>query len=161
MIQKEIYYWVWNSPVGHLLLTGHAKGLSGLHFQDGEHPLLIHSSWTKKRSPFQEIICQLEAYFAGQLKIFRVKLALEGTPFQLAVWAALKRIPYGHTFSYGAIAQQIGNPNASRAVGSANGRNPVSIIVPCHRVIGHGGQLVGFGGGLGIKKALLDLEQQA
>ncbi len=93
--------------------------------------------------------------------MFRVKLALQGTGFQLSVWQALKRIPFGVTASYGAIAKQVGNPRASRAVGAANGQNPVSIIVPCHRVIGKNGQLVGYGGGLPIKEALLDLERQA
>ena len=153
-------YWVWKSPVGRLLLTGTSKGLSRLQFQDGDHPLSIHSLWTERSTPFQRVVRQLEKYFAGELKVFRVRLTVEGTIFQKRVWEALTTIPYGQTSSYGAIARQVGNPKASRAVGAANGKNPVSIIVPCHRVIGQNGQLVGFGGGLEIKKALLDLEQQ-
>lgn len=156
---EEIDYWVWKSPVGRLLLTGNVNGLRGLHFQDGDHPQTLDPSWRKCRSGFQDVIQQLEAYFKGQLRVFRVKLALQGTPFQLAVWKALTAIPYGRTASYGEIACQVGNPKACRAVGAANGMNPVSIIVPCHRVIGKGGHLVGFGGGLGIKQALLDLER--
>ncbi len=156
---KKTDYWVWKSPVGRLLLVGNEKGLSGLHFQDGNHPQSLEANWTKRRSGFQGVIQQLNAYFQGELTVFRVKLALQGTPFQLAVWKALTTIPYGQTASYGEIACQIGNPKACRAVGAANGMNPVSIIVPCHRVIGKGGNLVGFGGGLGIKQALLDLEQ--
>ncbi len=151
-------YWMWPSPVGQLLLIGTGRGLHGLNFQDGAHPLVIDETWKKQRSPFKDVIKQLEEYFSGRLQNFTIPLALEGTPFQLAVWRALKAIPYGVTTSYGTIAKKIGNPNASRAVGAANGQNPVSIIVPCHRVIGHSGQLVGYGGGLPIKEALLDLE---
>jgi methylated-DNA-[protein]-cysteine S-methyltransferase len=110
--------------------------------------------------PFKEVIQQLKGYFAGTLKTFHVALSLEGTPFQLAVWQALQHIPYGATASYGGIARQIGNANASRAVGAANGQNPVSIVVPCHRVIGKNGGLVGYGGGLPIKEALLHLERR-
>jgi methylated-DNA-[protein]-cysteine S-methyltransferase len=110
--------------------------------------------------PFKEVIQQLEGYFAGQLQIFHVELSLQGTAFQLAVWHALQHIPYGATTNYGEIARQIGNARASRAVGAANGQNPVSIIVPCHRVIGKNGHLVGYGGGLPIKETLLHLERR-
>ena len=152
-------YWIWESPVGQLLLTGDGHGLRGLNFQDGAHPLEIDGEWNKERGPFKDVIKQLERYFAGLLQKFNLPLALEGTVFQLSVWHALKTIPYGVTASYGTIAKKIGNPNAARAVGAANGQNPVSIIVPCHRVIGQNGHLVGYGGGLRIKEALLELER--
>ena len=153
-------YWIWPSPVGQLLLTGDWHGLRGLNFQGGTHPLKIDKEWKQERGPFKDVIKQLERYFAGRLRQFTIPLALEGTAFQLSVWHALKTIPYGMTASYGAIAKKIGNPNASRAVGAANGKNPVSIIVPCHRIIGQSGHLVGYGGGLRIKEALLELEHR-
>jgi len=158
--QHSCSYWIWPSPVGQLLLTGNGRGLCGLNFQDGDHPREINEEWKKERSVFKNVIKQLEEYFAGRLQTFTVPLALEGTVFQLSVWHALKTIPYGITASYGGIAEQIGNPKASRAVGAANGQNPVSIIVPCHRVIGQSGKLVGYGGGLPIKEALLGLEHR-
>jgi len=152
-------YWIWSSPVGALLLVNDGKGLCRLQFQNGAHPLAIDPQWKKQRAPFTMAIQQLEAYFAGRLQRFTIPLSLEGTEFQRSVWRALKTIPYGTTISYGAISKKIGNPKASRAVGAANGQNPVSIIVPCHRVIGSTGKLVGYGGGLPIKTALLELEQ--
>ena len=151
-------YWIWPSPVGQLLLIHNGRALCGLHFQDGLHPLAIDEGWQKQRSPFKNVIKQLEEYFAGRLQAFTVPLDLEGTDFQRSVWQALQTIPYGVTASYGAIAKKIRNPKACRAVGAANGQNPVSIIVPCHRVIGHSGQLVGYGGGISIKEFLLELE---
>jgi methylated-DNA-[protein]-cysteine S-methyltransferase len=152
-------YWIWPSPVGDLLLVDDGQGLCRLQFQDGAHPLDIHENWRKQRGPFTLVIQQLKDYFAGRLQIFTIPLSLEGTEFQRSVWRALKTIPYGKTASYGAIAKKIRNPNAARAVGAANGQNPVSIIVPCHRIIGANGKLVGYGGGLPIKTALLELEQ--
>ncbi len=152
-------YWVWPSPVGKLLLIDDGQGLCGLQFQDGAHPLGIEKNWKKQRSPFVRVIQQLEEYFAGRLQKFTIPLSLQGTTFQLSVWKALQTIPYGVTVSYGAIAKKIRNSKASRAVGAANGNNPISIIVPCHRVIGSTGKLVGYGGGLPIKTALLELEQ--
>lgn len=113
----------------------------------------------KKETPvIRETFRQLSDYFDGDVKTFDIPLKLQGTPFQLKTWAALQTIPYGKTCSYGEIAKQIGNPKASRAVGMANHNNPVSIVVPCHRVIGANGSLVGYGGGLPIKKQLLELE---
>jgi methylated-DNA-[protein]-cysteine S-methyltransferase len=153
-------YWIWPSPVGRLLLIGDGRGLCGLHFQDGAHPLEIDEAWKKQRSSFTDVMKQLEQYFAGRLQTFTLPLSLQGTDFQLSVWQALTTIPYGRTVSYGAIAKKIGNPKSSRAVGAANGQNPVSIIVPCHRVIGQNGKLVGYGGGLLIKEALLGLEHR-
>lgn len=152
-------YWIWPSPVGALLLRDDGEGLCGLQFQDGAHPLAIEHNWKKQRSPFTRVIHQLEEYFAGRLKRFTIPLSLHGTAFQLSVWQALQTIPHGVTASYGAIAKKINNPKASRAVGAANGHNPVSIIVPCHRVIGATGKLIGYGGGLPIKTALLELEK--
>ncbi len=152
-------YWIWSSPVGALLLVHDGKGLCRLQFQDGAHPLDIDENWKKQCSPFTTVIEQLDEYFSGRLQRFTIPLSLEGTTFQRSVWRALKTIPYGKTVSYGAISKKIGNPKASRAVGAANGQNPVSIIVPCHRVIGASGKLVGYGGGLPIKTALLELEQ--
>lgn len=152
-------YWIWPSPVGKLLLIDDGQGLCGLQFQDGAHPLDINKNWKKQRSPFVRVMQQLEEYFAGRLQTFTIPLSLHGTAFQLSVWKALQTIPYGVTASYGTIAKKIRNPKASRAVGAANGNNPVSIIVPCHRVIGSTGKLVGYGGGLPIKTALLELEQ--
>ncbi len=111
------------------------------------------------RKPFTSVIDQLSEYFSGQRTKFEVPLAPVGTPFQLAVWEALRSIPYGTTTSYGQLARSVNSPGASRAVGAANGRNPISIIVPCHRVIGSSGDLTGYGGGLPRKRQLLDLEQ--
>ena len=114
-----------------------------------------------RRRRFSDVVEQLDAYFAGELTSFEVPLRPLGSPFQIEVWKALQAIPYGHTTSYGALARQLGNANASRAVGLANGRNPISIIVPCHRVIGSDGRLVGYGGGMPRKRFLLELEQRA
>ncbi len=155
----NVSYWISTSPVGRLLLVGSAKGLQALQFQDGAHPLAIQPMWQRAREPFRTVLEQLKEYFGGSRTRFQVKLDLQGTPFQSEVWKAIQRIPYGRTVSYGEIAKQVGRPNASRAVGAANGQNPVSIIVPCHRVIGSNGKLVGYGGGLTIKTALLALEQ--
>lgn len=152
-------YWIWPSPVGDLLLVDDGQGLCRLQFQDGAHPLDIDKNWKKQRGPFTFVIQQLKDYFAGRLQTFTIPLSLKGTEFQRAVWHALKTIPYGTTASYGAIAKKIKNPKASRAVGAANGQNPVSIIVPCHRIIGSTGKLVGYGGGLPIKTTLLELER--
>lgn len=158
--QPHFFFWRWPSPVGELLLIADARGLSGLNFQSGPHPVEPDPAWQERRGPFKAVIQQLERYFAGRLRTFHVELSLQGTDFQLSVWHALRRIPYGDTASYSGVASQIGNPKASRAVGAANGQNPISIIVPCHRVIGKNGHLVGYGGGLPIKKALLDLERR-
>ncbi|MGE0473198.1 MAG: methylated-DNA--[protein]-cysteine S-methyltransferase [Nitrospirales bacterium] len=157
--EVQVSYWVCSSPVGRLLLVGNAKGLQGLQFQDGAHPLTIQPAWKKSREPFLAVLEQLQEYFDGSRTRFQIPLNLQGTPFQRQVWQALQRIPYGRTVSYGDIAKKVGSPLASRAVGAANGQNPVSILVPCHRVIGANGKLVGYGGGLPIKQALLELEQ--
>ncbi len=155
-----MFYDLFRSPVGELLLVGDHQVLKVLSFQDGKHPEAIDPQWKKNRQAFNHVILQLQEYFKGRLTKFSVKLSPDGTDFQKKVWKALRTIPYGETVSYGDIAKQIGNPHASRAVGAANGQNPISIIVPCHRVIGANGKLVGYGGGLPIKQTLLSLEQQ-
>jgi methylated-DNA-[protein]-cysteine S-methyltransferase len=142
------------SPIGRLLLTGTGKGLSGLYLHEREPA----PDWIPDDSRLEEAASQLRRYFARELREFDLALDLDGTPFQLEVWNALRAIPYGETCSYGELARAIGRPAAVRAVGLANGRNPVSIVVPCHRVIGSNGSLTGYGGGLERKKYLLDLE---
>lgn len=117
-------------------------------------------AWVVDRAPFRDAIEQLKAYFAGKLTVFNLTLAPEGTPFQQSVWRALLDIPYGETTSYGVVAKRIGKPSAIRAVGAANGANPIPIVIPCHRVIGRNGKLTGFGGGLPRKELLLKLESR-
>ncbi len=148
------------SPLGDLVLAAADDALTGLYIA---HPpkSLDTSSWRRDAEPLRDAIAQVRAYFAGELRDFDLPLAPAGTPFQRQVWEALRTIPYGETRSYGYIAAAIGRPSASRAVGMANGRNPISIIVPCHRVIGSNGLLTGYGGGLDRKQILLDLERRA
>jgi methylated-DNA-[protein]-cysteine S-methyltransferase len=145
------------SPVGELLVTvDHADRLTRLHFP-GRTPA-PGADWTHDERPFVELRRQLDAYFAGELETFDLELAPHGTPFQRRVWDALRAIPYGATKSYGEIAHAVGQPDAARAVGGANNRNPIAIVVPCHRVIGASGSLTGYGGGLDRKRLLLELE---
>ena len=148
------------SPIGPLLLAAEeaASGLLAIRFAPGGEPAPPDVGWREDRRRFDEVARQLALYFAGRLREFDLTLAPRGTPFQLEVWESLRRIPYGSTISYGELARRVGRPAASRAVGAANGRNPLPIVVPCHRVIGAGGDLTGFGGGLEIKRALLELE---
>ena len=146
------------SPVGPLTLAGVGSTLIHLRMADQTHEP-DRSGWQPAETgAFADVVEQLEAYFAGTLTEFDVDIRLEGTDFQRQVWAALGTIPYGQTRSYGQMAAQIGSPGASRAVGLANGRNPISIIVPCHRVVGTNGALTGYAGGLDRKTALLQLE---
>lgn len=143
-----------DTPVGPLHLTATDDALTGLRFgsgpedgeRDGDHPVLA------------KVAAELAEYFDGRLRTFTVPLAPAGTAFQLSVWEQLTLIPYGTTVSYGELARRLGSPAASRAVGLANGRNPIAIVVPCHRVIGADGSLTGFGGGMAAKRTLLDLE---
>ena len=145
-----------SSPVGPLTLTQEDQALTGLHF--GEHP----QQGAEGPTPLLEKAArQLEEYFAGQRKEFSLPLAPKGTEFQLRVWQALLQIPYGETRSYGELAAMVGNPKACRAVGGANHRNPLSILIPCHRVVGTKGNLTGYAGGLAIKEFLLKLESEA
>jgi methylated-DNA-[protein]-cysteine S-methyltransferase len=151
------YYDIVDSPIGRLLLTGDERALTGLYMLDpGGHPAAVRADWTRRAGGFSAAAQQLAEYFAGARTEFDLALAPSGSPFQLAVWAELARIPYGVTVSYGEVAAAIGKSLlASRAVGLANGRNPISIIVPCHRVIGADGSLTGYGGGLDRKEWLL------
>lgn len=150
------------SPVGPLLLLSDGEALTGLFLPNHKDGQPVAPTWQEnaQATPFPQAILQLEEYFAGKRQEFDLKLQPEGTPFQLKVWAELRKIPHGQTISYGELARRLGNPNGSRAVGLANGKNPLSIIVPCHRVIGATGKLVGYGGGLDCKQALLKLEGQ-
>jgi methylated-DNA-[protein]-cysteine S-methyltransferase len=158
MKTSAMTYTSMESPIGTLLLAGDERGLSFVHFVNGRRPKSPSHSWIEDKEPFKEAIRQLEAYFEGKLKQFELPLVLEGTEFQLLVWRNLQKIPYGETVSYGQLARRIGSPDAARAVGLANGSNPIPIIIPCHRVIGSNGDLTGFGGGLPLKKKLLALE---
>ena len=141
------------------MLVMSEKGLSKITFLTNEEIVRDQNRDTDKRA-FDELEQQLRAYFSGELENFTVPLSPEGTPFQQKVWSELLKIPYGETISYGELARRIGNPNASRAVGLANGSNPIPIIIPCHRVIGSNGKLTGYGGGLPIKEKLLALEKR-
>ncbi|MBZ5705420.1 MAG: methylated-DNA--[protein]-cysteine S-methyltransferase [Acidobacteriia bacterium] len=149
-----------DSPVGPLLLVGDDAGLRKLEFMKGRREVIPDPSWREDVRPLREAIRQLRAYFAGKLENFDLPLAPEGTPFQRSVWKLLCEIPYGETISYGELARRVGNPKASRAVGLANGSNPIAIVIPCHRVIGSNGKLTGYGGGLPLKEKLLALERR-
>ena len=149
-----------DSPVGPLLLAGNSEALHVLAFGIGSRPREIDAEWLPDtKGVLKNIRKELDQYFAGRLRAFSTALAFNGTPFQNAVWQELTRIPYGETISYLDLANRIRNPKAVRAVGMANGANPIAIIVPCHRVIGSNGSLTGFGGGLPNKRALLELEK--
>jgi methylated-DNA-[protein]-cysteine S-methyltransferase len=150
-----------DSPVGPLFLAGTAQALTRLHFQAGPQPLHPAKGWQPGATPFVQVQAQLMEYFSGARHSFHLPLAPAGTPFQLRVWRALSEIPYGETLSYGELARRLGLSGGARAVGLANGANPLPIVVPCHRVIGADGALTGFGGGLHIKRALLALEGAA
>jgi methylated-DNA-[protein]-cysteine S-methyltransferase len=149
---------VLDSPYGPLTLVATDGALSGLYMTGQRHRPPEETFGDRDDRPFGEAAYQLEAYFAGQLKEFTLELRLDGSPFQRKVWDQLRLIPYGETRSYGELADTLGNSGASRAVGLANGRNPIGIIVPCHRVVGANGSLTGYGGGLDRKKRLLDFE---
>jgi methylated-DNA-[protein]-cysteine S-methyltransferase len=155
-------YWTTiDSPLGPLLLTADDQGITGLHMDGAAHwPARRSADWVEDESRFEAARVQLQEYFAGDRTEFDLPLRATGTPFQHQVWEALQTIPYGEVRSYGEIAAQIGRPGASRAVGLANHRNPIAVIVPCHRVIGASGSLTGYGGGLDRKRLLLDLEAQ-
>ena len=147
-----------DSPVGPLRLVADDGGLRRIDFLKTK--VKVDASWRNDAAALKETLHQLRLYFAGELEEFDLALAPEGTSFQLGVWHQLCKIPYGETISYGELAKRVGNPNASRAVGLANGSNPIPIIIPCHRVIGSNGKLTGYGGGLPIKEKLLALERR-
>jgi methylated-DNA-[protein]-cysteine S-methyltransferase len=147
-----------DSPIGSLTITAEAGALTGLHMHRQRHFPAIPATAESDDAALAPIVEQLQAYFAGELTAFELTLDLRGTPFQRRVWEALQEIPYGETISYGELARWVGNPNACRAVGTANGHNPVAIVVPCHRVIAADGGIGGYGGGLERKVWLLDHE---
>ncbi|WP_018654186.1 methylated-DNA--[protein]-cysteine S-methyltransferase [Actinomadura flavalba] len=157
----SIVHTVVDSPVGPLTLVADGDGLRGCYMDAQRHRPDQAVFGTPDPAPFDAARDQLAAYFAGDLKEFDLPLSMHGTDFQRRVWDALRTIPYGTTVSYGEIAAELGNPGASRAVGLANGRNPIGIIVPCHRVVGSTGNLTGYGGGLERKRHLLDFERGA
>lgn len=147
------------SPIGDILIAGDKDGLKAIGFPAGKGRLEPQPGWVKDDDYIAEARRQFNEYFAGERKVFDLKLSPHGTAFQLEVLRALQEIPYGETRSYQDIAEHVGRPKAVRAVGAANGRNPLPIVIPCHRVIGSNGSLTGFGGGLPAKRFLLDLEQ--
>lgn len=151
-------YRIYSSPIGNLLLSGDGTFLEQLLLPNRTATLTIPEDWREDIDGFPEVTKQLDEYFSGTRKTFSLPLNPLGTPFQKSVWAELQNIPYGATAHYGEIASRINNPKACRAVGLANGRNPIPIIIPCHRIIGKDGSLTGFGGGLELKKKLLELE---
>jgi methylated-DNA-[protein]-cysteine S-methyltransferase len=153
-------YTILDSPVGALALTSNGEAITGLFMEKYKGEPFSIGDWTRDDGLFREAADQLRAYFAGELTEFDLPVATGGAPFQRRVWAELQKIPYGSTISYGELARRIGNPKASRAVGSANGDNPISIIIPCHRVIGSNGKLTGYGGGIERKKFLLEFEAE-
>jgi methylated-DNA-[protein]-cysteine S-methyltransferase len=151
------YYTDYNSPIGPLLLMSDGRALTGLHTDSDKHRPAIAADWVRDddAAPFARVRAQLDAYFEGRLTEFDLPLNPQGTAFQLQVWKQLCDIPFGETISYAELARRIGKPKAARAVGMANSRNPISIIVPCHRVIGADNSLTGYAGGLERKRALL------
>ena len=159
-VTNKVYYDVIESPIGLILLAGNENGLKRLIFLKGKKKMDIPEGWIQNKDFFKEAARQLEAYFSGELKSFTLKLAPEGTDFQKSVWKALCEIPYGETRTYKEIAVSVGKPRAYRAVGLANNRNPIAIIIPCHRVIGSNGKLMGYASGLDIKEYLLKLERR-
>jgi methylated-DNA-[protein]-cysteine S-methyltransferase len=148
-----------DSPLGPLTLVADDGVLSGLYMTEQRHRPGESSFGERDPLAFEQVTEQLKAYFEGELTRFEIPLVLTGTPFRQRVWAALQEIPFGSVLSYGQLADRLGQPGASRAVGLANGRNPVGIIVPCHRVVGSDGSLTGYGGGVGRKQYLLNLER--
>jgi len=166
-ISTTVFYTLTESPVGELLLAADETGLRHILFSGGRDPAEPRPEWrpasnglaSKEDATLGETIRQLRAWFAGELREFDLPLAPEGSDFHQRVWRELCKIPYGETISYGELARRIGSPNASRAVGRANGANPIPIVIPCHRVIGGDGRLTGYGGGLSRKGFLLVLEQ--
>lgn len=153
------YDWM-KSPVGELLVVADETALRMISFREGRYPGKVAEGWRRGGPVVADVKEQLEEYFQGHRRGFDLPLAPSGTPFQLRAWRALQEIPYGGTCSYGEQARALGQPRAVRAVGAANGRNPIPIVVPCHRVIGGDGRLTGYAGGLDIKKFLIELEHR-
>jgi methylated-DNA-[protein]-cysteine S-methyltransferase len=159
-MDSRVFYTTLSSPVGALFLTSNGEAITELFMEKhkgGPKPI---ADWRRDNGLFRDAADQLQAYFAGELTEFDLPLATSGAPFQQRVWAELRKIPYGSTISYGELARRIGAPKAPRAVGAANGSNPISIIIPCHRLIGSNGKLTGYGGGIERKKFLLEFEAE-
>ena len=159
-MDRQTFFTELKSPVGRLFLTSNGEAITWLFMEKQKDGPKLTGGWRRDDGLFREAADQLRAYFAGELTEFDLPLATGGAPFQQRVWAELQKIPYGSTISYGELARRIGAPKASRAVGAANGSNPVSIIIPCHRLIGSNGNLTGYGGGIERKRFLLGLEAQ-
>lgn len=154
------YFTTFNSPLGELLIRGDGESVTGVYLPNHKGALAPDRSWRESEAPFAAVREQLKEYFQGQRREFDVPMKMIGTPFQQRVWEELGRIPFGSTITYAELARRVGQPTASRAVGNANGRNPISIIVPCHRVIGANGKLTGYAGGVEKKEWLLDWEMR-
>ena len=152
-------YCYYPAPFGDLLLVEENEKIEHVMFPVEHNTRTLEKEWIEDKNAFKDIFTQFDEYFSGKRKVFSLKLNPIGTKFQKSVWQELQKIPYGETTNYGELARRIGNPNASRAVGAANGKNPIVIIIPCHRVIGKDGSLTGFGGGLPVKEQLLALER--
>jgi len=155
MTASGVFYSTYDSPLGELLLIGDGQALTGLYMQAQKYAREVQQEWKCDARPFQAVVEQLDAYFVGELRDFDLSLAPRGTDFQRTVWRALLDVQFGTTTTYGELARRIGSPNAPRAVGLANGHNPIGIIVPCHRIIGANGSLTGYGGGIERKRWLL------
>lgn len=150
-----VYYFAFSSPLGELLLVSDGESLTGVYYEDHRRGPAPGANWRRDAGPFNQVQDELAAYFAGELLAFNVPLAPRGSDFQREVWSELRRIPPGKTLPYSELAARVGRPKAIRAVGAANARNPISIIVPCHRVVGSNGALTGYAGGLRRKEWLL------
>ncbi|HXD55426.1 MAG TPA: methylated-DNA--[protein]-cysteine S-methyltransferase [Solirubrobacteraceae bacterium] len=159
MTSAVLYAWL-ESPVGRLLAAGDEEGLLSLSIEGQRWTSGVGAGWRRAEAPFTELRRQLGEYFAGERREFELSLRFGGSEFRRRVWETLRAIPFGETRSYGQLARSVGSPGAARAVGLANGRNPFAIVVPCHRVIGADGTLVGYGGGLERKRWLLDHERR-
>lgn len=160
-MSSALYFTYVESPVGPLLLVSNGEALTGLYMNEHLYGPKFTADWREERVPvLEEAARQLEEYFAGKRRVFELPLAPKGTPFQQQVWKALLELPFGETSTYGEIARRIGKPSAPRAVGAANGQNPISIIIPCHRLVASDGKLIRYGGGLGRKQFLLDHEKK-
>ena len=157
-MNDEIYFFEFSSPLGELLLVSDGESITGVYYEDHRRGPARDKNWRQDAGPFKQVQDELAAYFAGELQAFSVKLAPRGSSFQQEVWNELRRIPPGETQTYAELAARVGRPKAIRAVGAANARNPISIIVPCHRVVGSNGTLTGYAGGLERKEWLLRKE---
>lgn len=154
----HIWYTIMDSPFGPVCVAGTKAGLLRVDFQRGNRPVCLAATWREDADFLRKAIHQLQEYFQGQRRSFSLPLAPPGTPFQQRVWQELQRIPFGTTLTYRELAQRLGMPQAARAVGHANGRNPLAIVIPCHRLIGSDGQLRGYAGGIALKQRLLQHE---